>query len=417
MNRILRNSRYWLFLLLMLGLGTTFASEDATSSFVYSEEDIIVEGRINNLNSIIDVKYTKEVRDRIHNYVKQYPKGSERILARVSMYFPIIENEIRKRNLPDDIKYLAIVESALDANAYSKSGAAGLWQFMKGTGRMYGLKINSVTDQRRDAVRSTKAALDYLEDLHKQFGDWSLALAAYNCGPGNVRKAIRRSGGKRNYWEIRSFLPSETREYIPRHIAANYLMKYYYEYNLQPDQDELKFGNISTVEVFNKTNLSVLSQWSGLSVSDIKNLNPQYLRNYIPQDSKGNYLNLPASEMNNYVNHTGKHSDLVYFREMSSRAKARRTLEPIHLLPTIESSDYQRDMRMIFPVKVNLNTLSSSSAIRKEFYEYHKLRKRESIYDLVKIYEDVTFESIMQLNSLSPMEPPRVGTMIKIRRK
>lgn len=313
MNNIMLIGRYLLMTLFLLSSFSSFAASTVNATFpVHSEEDYLVLDRLNNLSSIIDFRYTQEVKDRINNYIHEYPKGSQKILGRVSLYFPLIENKLREKNLPDDLKYLAVVESALVADASSRSGAKGLWQFMKGTGKMYGLTINAHVDERKDPLKSTDAALDYLSDLYDQFDDWTMALAAYNCGPGNVRKAIRKSGGKRTYWEIRDFLPRETREYIPRQIAAIYLMQYYYMHDIEPSIMEENIINTSTSRTYKQMSFKDISASTGVSLEDIKFLNPSYLRNVIPASVGENYLTLPSLKMSEYLNTLGRHEDLMH---------------------------------------------------------------------------------------------------------
>ncbi len=313
MNNIMLISRYLLMTLFLLSSFSSFAASTVKATFpVHSEEDYLVLDRLNNLSSIIDFRYTEEVKDRINNYIHEYPTGSQKILGRVSLYFPLIENKLREKNLPDDLKYLAVVESALVANATSKSGAKGLWQFMKGTGKMYGLTINAHVDERQDPLKSTDAALDYLADLYDQFDDWTLALAAYNCGPGNVRKAIRRSGGKRSYWEIRDFLPHETREYIPRQIAAIYLMQYYYMHDIEPELMEENIINTSTSRTYKQISFEEVSASTGVSLEDIQFLNPSYLRNVIPASLGENYLTLPSIKMEDYLQAYGGYEDIIH---------------------------------------------------------------------------------------------------------
>jgi len=173
---------------------TTVATESSykVPTPKYTTADI--KDRLNNLSTVLDIEYTQEVGKRIREYTVSYRVSGEKILGKVDMYFPIFNQEIRRRGLPEELKYVAVVESHLNPNARSKSGAVGLWQFMKSTAKMQGLTINDVIDERKDPVKSTAAALDYLEYLHGKFGNWTLAIAAYNCGPGNVRKAIRSRG-------------------------------------------------------------------------------------------------------------------------------------------------------------------------------------------------------------------------------
>ena len=279
---------------------TTPSLESDASSTVPSFSDQDIKDRLENISSVIDLKYTHEVGRRIREYTVNYRKAGERILGRVDLYFPLFEKEIEERNLPDELKFVAVVESNLEPTAKSKSGALGLWQFIKSTGKMQGLKMNTYVDERRDPEKSTKAALEYLSNLYERFDDWTLAIAAYNCGPGNVRKAIRR-GNSRNYWDIREHLPRETQKYVPRIIAAIYLMQYYHYHNLTPrtmDQDLVHTVSISDGK---KHNLYTLAKDLDIDYGKLKSLNPQFKTKYLPKN-KGHYsLVIPRSKYESYL--------------------------------------------------------------------------------------------------------------------
>jgi membrane-bound lytic murein transglycosylase D len=212
-------------------------------------------------------------------------------------YFPLIEETLDKNEMPYELKYLAVVESALNPTARSRAGAKGLWQFMYSTGRLYGLQVNSYYDERYDPYKSTEAACAYLKHLYKMFDDWNLALAAYNCGPGNVNKAIRRSGGKRNYWEIYPFLPRETRGYVPAFIAVNYIFNYGSEHNIYPRTPAFRYYETDTIQVSNRISFSHLAEVLKLNVEDIQYLNPEYKRAVIPQDGNTHTLRLPKGQL------------------------------------------------------------------------------------------------------------------------
>jgi len=262
-----------------------------------------LERRVHTLPSIVDVKYNADVQKHIKNYTVYNKQGTEAILGRASLYFTMFENILTDKGLPEDLKYLAIVESGLKPTATSRVGAAGMWQFMRSTGRMMGLKVNNTIDDRRDPVKSTEAAAEYLKYLHEKFGDWTLALAAYNCGPGNVRKAIRRSGGKRTFWEIKNFLPRETRNYIPKFIAVSYVMNYYYDHGLIPTVLSEEVTDVATAQVYEKVSLYQLSKSLQVDLQTVKLLNPSYIKNYIPASSEGSYqLTLPRTKMYSFVN-------------------------------------------------------------------------------------------------------------------
>ena len=298
----------------------------------YSVE--VIKDRLDNLSSVIDIEYTHEVGRRIREYTVDYRISGEKILGKVDLFFPIFDQEIARRGLPEELKFVAVVESHLNPTAMSKSGAAGLWQFMKSTARMQGLVINDYIDERKDPIKSTAAALDYLEYLHESFGDWTLAIAAYNCGPGNVRKAIRRAGGKRDFWQIRKYMPRETQKYVPRVIAAMYLMQYYHEHNLKPTaiDEDLKF----TVEIRDgqKHNFKALAQALDVDYDLLKSLNPQYKQSYFPKNDGHLSLVIPTSAVENYL----KNYSPVSYRKLLEKREAEMAEIEVELCPVPKSS-------------------------------------------------------------------------------
>ena len=262
---------------------------------VDSEE--IIRQRLASISEEIDFRYTAEVHDRIVEYTTYGIRQTENMLGRIPVYLPIVEHHLRENNLPESLKYLPIVESDLQPKAASGVGAVGLWQFMEGTAKELGLKINGQVDERRDPIKSTEAALTYLSNLHKRYKDWNLVFAAYNCGPGNVNKAIRQAGGQRDFWSIRQYLPSQTQHYVPAIIAAGYITNYYQEHGIQPNYTDYGLSAVRSVQVYNRLNLREIADMTGVSQRLIHKLNPSYLNGTIPVDNEGNYLILPVAAM------------------------------------------------------------------------------------------------------------------------
>lgn len=242
----------------------------------------------------IPFTYNTHVKSFIDLYANRRRQQSSKMLGLSYVYFPMFEEMLAKYNLPLELKYLAMVESALNPTAGSRAGAKGLWQFMLGTGKDYGLKVNTLVDERYDPLKETEAACHYLQDLYARYQDWFLVLAAYNCGPGNVNKAIMRAHGVQNYWAIWPYLPQETRGYVPAFIAVAYVMNYAAEHNIYPMNPGLLMHGTDTVMVSEYLTFDQLNEVLGVSMEDVKFFNPQYTKNVIPA-SKSNYypLRLP----------------------------------------------------------------------------------------------------------------------------
>lgn len=336
MNRILYTVTQCKTLLFVLFIGM-LAAQQAHANRAESMDNMI-EGRILSLGSSVDVKYSPEVKKRIKQYIKTQRKTSEILLGRSSLYFPTFERILGEKGLPDDLKYLSVVESGLKAAATSRSGAAGLWQFMRPTGRMMGLKITRTVDERRDIEKSTAAAAEYLYQLYTQFDDWTLAIAAYNCGPGNMRKAIRKSGGKRNFWEIEKYLPRETRNYVPKFIAMTYVMNYYYDHDLIPVMPDASLVNTSRARVFEEINLKKLSTDLDIELTTMRILNPSFIRNYIPKSDEGKYyLVLPTPEMRIVAGQYHVLAELPLLKEKKQEiVKEQRAIVEIATIPAAE---------------------------------------------------------------------------------
>lgn len=264
----------------------------------YSQEVYV--DRLKRLPTAMEMPWNDVVQKFIDRYSGRLRRSVSYMLGASNFYMPIFEQALEVYGLPLELKFLPVIESALNPNAVSPVGAGGLWQFMNATGKRYGLKINSMIDERRDAVKASYAAAHYLSDLYNIFGDWSLVIAAYNCGPGNINKAIQRAGGKRDYWEIYPYLPSETRGYVPAFIAANYIMTYYCEHNICPMLTKLPVQT-DTIMLYRNLHFEQVSQVLGIDIKELRALNPQYRRDIVTGYSEPTDLRLPVEYISKYI--------------------------------------------------------------------------------------------------------------------
>lgn len=266
-------------------------------------EDSIYSARLNSIVSPIPLTYNDEVKKYINLYVLNRREQVSRMLGLSKIYFPIFDQIFAEYGIPPEIKYLSIIESALNPHAVSRVGATGMWQFMYGTARQYGLNINSYVDERKDLIRSTEGAAQYLKCMYDVYGDWLLAIASYNCGPGNVNRAISLSGGN-TFWEIRNYLPKETRNYVPAFIAATYVMTYYDLHDLYPDYPKYCFEPITTVNVSDKMSCDQIAKFTGLSMEEFKFLNPGLKCSVIPGGNVYAYdCKLPSDRIGMFDNY------------------------------------------------------------------------------------------------------------------
>ena len=274
------------------------ACESSGENPYYSDEEIAL--RLRKMNTVIEMPFNNVVRQFIDRYTNRMRRSVSTWLGSINFYTPIFEQALESYNVPLELKYLPIIESALNPKAVSRVGATGLWQFMLATGKQYGLRVNSLVDDRRDPIRSSYAAAKYLRDLFRIFGDWTLAIAAYNCGPENVNKAIRRSGGAMDYWKIYPYLPSETRGYVPAFIAANYVMNYYCDHNICPMLTTLP-EHTDTVVVNHNVSLSSISKFCDIDINMLRELNPQYRRDLVNGLNEPSTIRMPIAAINRYV--------------------------------------------------------------------------------------------------------------------
>lgn len=262
-------------------------------------DEVYIE-RIRKMNSFITLPYNDIVRNYIILYSEKMPKKMAHMLGLCQYYMPIFEEIFNKYDLPEELKAMAIIESALNPTAVSRVGAKGMWQFMYSTAKMYGLTIDSFVDERMDPVKSAEAAAQYLADAYEIFGDWNLAIASYNCGAGNVNKAIRRSGGKRAFWDIWPYLPRETRGYGPAFVGALYTITYYKEHGIKPEAVGMP-AIVDTFRINKQLHLRQVADLTGAPIEELKNLNPQYRHEIIPGNSKEYILKIPYTYSNAFI--------------------------------------------------------------------------------------------------------------------
>ena len=294
-----------------------FVREDSTATAEIPDPalDTLYAERLRALVSPIPLPYNYIVKGYINRYINPRYGTINRILGLSQYYFPLIEDALLREELPIELRALPIIESALQPTAVSPAGAVGLWQFMPSTGKSYGLEINSLVDERRDPVRATEAACRYLKDLYAIYNDWTLAIAAYNCGPGNVNKAIARSGGK-TFWEIYDYLPRETRGYVPAFIGASYAYAYHRQHGIDPEPAPVPLS-VDTVRIDHLMHFQQIASTIDLPVETLRLLNPQYKLDIVPATTKTYTLVLPQRNVSQYIAHETeiRGKDSLYLKE------------------------------------------------------------------------------------------------------
>ena len=344
--------------------------------------------RLAAIPSVIEMPYNQIVRKHIERYVYRSRTLIEEMLGMSLYYMPIFEQALEKEGLPLELKYLPIVESAMDPNATSRVGAAGLWQFMIGTGKGLGLEVNSLVDERRDPYRSSAMAAKYLKNLYQIYNDWSLAIAAYNCGPGNVNKALHRNGGVGDFWDIYDYLPRETRGYVPAFIAANYAMTYYKQHNISPSLASKPLIT-DTVTVHRRIHFSQIADVLNIPIEEIRTFNPQYRADVIPGDSHPYVLILPSQQIYSFIlseDSISNYRDDLY--------KHRQVVEPGGHTPTAE--EY-----ILGQGNAPVRTIT------------HKVGRGETASSIAAKY-DMTTDELMALNNMGSERVKR-GETLKVK--
>jgi len=308
-----------------------------------------------NAKTPFNIEYNPSLESVIKSYLKNRREVLERLMGLSEFYFPLFEKELDKYDIPLELKYLAVIESALKPRAKSRVGASGLWQFMFATGKMYGLNVSSYVDERSDPIKSTDAASKYLAKLYEIFGDWDLALAAYNSGPGNVTKAIRRSGGYQNYWNIRPFLPRETAGYLPAFLATMYIFEYADEHGFNKQKPDFRYMETDTIRVKQMISLDQVSELLDLPIEELQFLNPSYKLDIIPYIEGEDYvLRLPRHAIGRFVNNESQ----IYAYVKSEFEKREKPLPQFFDSDTktiyrVKSGDYLGKIARIYGVRVS----------------------------------------------------------------
>lgn len=427
-------------------------------------EDFVYESRLAKLdaNSPFDLVYNPHVKGFIELYAVRKRELVSRVMGLSQLYYPMFEEIFDKHNIPLELKHLAVIESALNPCARSRCGATGLWQFMYPTGKMYGLNVNSYIDERSDVYKATEAAAEYLKSLYGMFGDWQMVLAAYNAGPGTISKAIRRSGGKKTYWEIRPYLPLETQSYVPAFIAANYVMNYPTEHNIYASTPRKTYFEVDTAVVKESMSFGQISAALDISVEEIAYFNPQYRKSEIP--AGGNCLTLPKAKIGAFLSneteiyaaiksqklvasesslavkevqktHTVRNGEKLstiarkygvtvadlkswnYIGKKGIRAGKKLVVyvkqDVASPVSNVAKSDAPKDPQTNVAVKANPDYTTKLADNSTSDVKIHKVKKGETLYGISKKY-GISIDKLIEINGLKKNPQLLLGQKIKL---
>lgn len=420
--------------------------------------DSVYIDRLNRINTSVKIPYNDVVRSYIIYYTQKMSRQKiSRIVGLSSYYLPIFEEVFEQYGLPPELAKVSVIESALNPTAVSRAKAAGMWQFMRRTATQYGLEINEYVDQRFDYMEETHAAAKFLKDAYEIFGDWSLAIASYNCGPGNVNKAIKRAGGGRDFWDVYKYLPRETRGYVPAFIAAMYTMAYYREHNIVPTYVETP-PQVDTFHIGGNLHFGQISECTGISMDMLRNLNPEYVKDIIPGKTKTRVIKLPYSFSGAFIDVQDTiyaYKDSIFFdpvrvkdvaagtgKMASSRSSGgsscitykvkkgdtlgkiasrnHTTVAKIKKWNGLRSDNIRPGQVLkIYNGKGPSTAVASSSSNTKTSggYVIYTVRKGDTLYGIANKYSGVSLNDIMQLNGLNRNSKIYAGQKLKIKRQ
>ncbi|MDF1517743.1 MAG: LysM peptidoglycan-binding domain-containing protein [Lutibacter sp.] len=407
----------------------------------------LLKSRLKHLNSKtpFKIEYNPALEQVIRTYLQKRKSSISTIMERARYFFPMFEEHLAKYNIPMELKYLAVVESALNPNAHSRMGATGLWQFMYPTGKFYNLEVSSYIDERSDPYRATEAACKYLESLYKIYGDWSMVLAAYNYGPGNVSKAIRRAGGSTNYWNIRQFLPRETAAYVPAFYATLYIFEYAKEHNLKSKEKAISYYATDTVRIKRQLTFTQINEALNVDIEVLKFLNPQYKLEIIPYVKDKNYaLTLPLKDIGNFVSNEKMiyaYADLEDEKEekplqelikmedrITHKVKKGEYLGKIAAKHGVAESNLKKwnnlkssrlqigQKLVVYPKNTNPVVAAKVAPTNSDGkqHSYYIVKLGDSLWSIAKKYSNVSVQNIKEWNNIWSVKSLKPGIKLKI---